>query len=130
MSIYDDFADDALDLLQGFDAASISISRSFGETHDAVTGLDSGGQIQKGRLTCVVLSANSAKTNGFDFDSDFEVLDKTRQRYVVASAKDADFQPEKGDQFGPFDGELWTVVGVNPISPTGTPVVYKFGIQR
>jgi len=76
-----------------------------------------------------VLSSSNSKSS-LDYKQEFETLDATKQRFVIAAAKDANFMPENGDKFGPFDKSIWTVIGVTPTSPTGTDVVYKFGIKR
>lgn len=80
-------------------------------------------------FTCVVLPADKGLAGQFNdsFESLTEIFTKTR--YLVIAAENAPFIPEAGDVFV-FDDYEWLVIGLTPVNPAGTPIVYKVGVRQ
>ncbi len=129
MDFYVQSAATALALIAKF-GGSLPITR-VANTLTAITG-EVTQTTTAGTLTAVVLpakaTANQAVLGSLD-NAVVEALTKGRVRFVLAAASNATFAPD-ADDLVTFESASWRVLGCTPLSPRGTPVIYKLGIMR
>jgi hypothetical protein len=82
----------------------------------------------------VILPTSSAKVRSLggvgDFDEstvDQDLVDSKR-RFGIVKAKDAT-KPNIADLITTADGSQWRVTGVTPVSPAGTDLIYRLGLE-
>tara|TARA_R110000744_G_scaffold143559_2_gene255494 strand:- start:611 stop:1000 length:390 start_codon:yes stop_codon:yes gene_type:complete len=117
----------ALSLITKF-GREVQILRANGRTINKVTGAPSGGSDLTGTIKAAILPASGANIN--DLDGKYtEELVRGNVRFVIAEAVNVPFAPITGDRIK-FDSEEWESIGVTPIAPSGTAVLYKIGIIK
>ena len=95
---------------------------------DPVTGAMSG-DATPGTFTVVGPPVNL--TGASEFDNDLKgdaALVSDDVRLLVVAASNAPFAPAAGDEVA-MDGRTWRVIGVTPVAPDGTPLVYRLGLR-
>lgn len=127
-AFYDRMASTARSMIERF-GRDISISRPVEGTFDAASGVVTPGTANDGTLKGVVLPANTSSKDLFDNLVEDGTMIGKQIRYVVAAAKGAPFEPESNDILS-FDSASWRIVGCTPLSPDGTPLIYKIGAVR
>lgn len=123
MADYDALAATALRLLKA-NGRKMQLKRRTGGTYNAATRSMSGGATAT--YDCWGVTVPVTKADNF-FEPK-EVIEG-RVRAVIIDALTIGTEPLPGDLFL-FDGADWTVVGCTPLSPAGTPVIYKMGVKR
>jgi len=124
---YSASASTALNLISKF-GREVQILRKSGSTINKVTGAATGGADRTGTIKAAILPASGASIN--DLDGKYtEELVRGNVRFVIAEAVNAPFAPITGDRIK-FDAEEWESIGVTPIAPSGTAVLYKIGIIK
>jgi nitrite reductase/ring-hydroxylating ferredoxin subunit len=85
----------------------------------------------KAPATTTLVGVNLPASKGTVQAFDNRILDKTvltKLRFLICAAKGAAFEPESGDLVA-LEGKTWEVVGVTPLAPDGTPILYKLGCK-
>ena len=117
----------ALRLITNF-GRDVKILRSSGGTKNKVTGAITGAADKVGTLKAAILPASAENIN--DLDGKYaEQMIRGNVRFVIAAAINVPYAPRTGDRIK-FDNEEWESVGVTPIEPAGTSVIYKMGIVK
>lgn len=128
MSFYDSMADTALAKIQQF-GREVQISRPTQSSSDPVTGTVVNGAPVTGTLKVLVLPASKGTIEAFDNRLQGGTLIDEKLRFILAAAKGAPFEPASLDELT-FDGQTWQVLGCTPLSPAGTPLLYRIGAMR
>lgn len=81
-------------------------------------------------LKAINLPSTQGRIESFDNKllNDQSLIGK-KVRFYVASAKEATFQPQRGDRLTDVTGE-YTVIGSTPLSPSGDDILYKIAAFR
>jgi hypothetical protein len=125
-TFYDNMAETALSLLSQF-GQSVTIKRET-NTIDPITGVTSTVTVT-GSFTAINPPASGGTVEAFDNRLGGEAaLLYENLRFLIIAASGAPFEPRANDlvQMG---GVWYTVLGMTPISPAGTPLVYKVGMK-
>ncbi len=124
---YPESAKGALRLITRF-GRDVQILRFAGGTQNKATGVISGGADRVGTIKAVILPATRRNINDMDGKYAEEMI-RGNIRFVIAEAVNVPYSPRTGDRLK-FDNEEWESVGVTPIEPAGTAVIYKMGIIK
>lgn len=127
-AFYDRMAQTALTLIRD-KGQTLTMRREAATGSDMVAGTVTTGAPNSGPVEAVVLPASKGTVEAFDnrVQSDSRVL--MRLRFVVMAAKGAPFAPEPGDILE-YEGADWQILGATPVSPAGTPLIYRMGIEK
>lgn len=124
---YASIAKDAADALAEVGVV-VTIARDT-RTTDPVTGAVSGPAPTTGTFTVVNPPAFTGTTKPFDnqYMGDGALITDD-MRFLVVAAHNAPFEPAAGDVVT-MGGRDHKVLGVTPVSPAGTPLVYRLGMR-
>ena len=120
-------AANALNLITKF-GRDVQILRASGRTKNRVTGAATGGSDLTGTIKAAILPATASNIKDLDGKYAEEMI-RGNVRFVIAEAVNVPYVPATGDRLK-FDAEEWESVGVTPINPAGTAVIYKMGIVK
>ena len=117
-------------------ATALRLIRNFGTTltltRNTVTPNGPAGTVSTvtttGSLDAVVLTASKGTVEAFD-DRLREDMIQGKIRFVIAAASTATIVPQANDIVA-IGSDNWRILGMTPLSPAGTPVIYKFGCAR
>lgn len=87
---------------------------SFTETSSTVTG--------------VILPTGTGTLEAFDDTKVAADLVDSKRRFAIIKAKDST-KPKIADTITTADGDRFRVMGVTPVSPGGTAIIYRVGLQ-
>lgn len=102
---------------------SITIKFTSGETFDPATGKTTGGTETSGTFEAAVVPATPDRDGRFFGET---LVRESMRKLVIAPG---DFVPKAG-YTAVFEGAEWTLMGVTPVNPAGTPVVYIAGAKK
>jgi hypothetical protein len=80
-------------------------------------------------INCVVLPASKGSVEAFDVRFERGTMIESRLRSLIIAAGGLEIEPRPGDQVLYFS-ERWTLVGVTPVAPDGTAIIYRATIRR
>ena len=128
MSFYANMADVALAKITQF-GRDLTLTRYGTTSSNPAAGTVVRAVEASGILKALVLPASKCTVEAFDNRlADGSLIDE-KLRYILAAAKGAPFEPKSLDVLT-FDGATWQVLGCTPLSPAGTPLLYKMGVMR
>lgn len=128
MSFYGNLATTAKSLLTEY-GQEMTITRVT-ETADPVTGEISSIVEESGTFQVVNPPASGGTVQAFDERIAGEAgLLYDNIRFVIIAAKDAAFRPKRAD-IATLQGVDYFILGITPVSPDGTDLVYKAGLRR
>lgn len=141
MSFYGNAQATALRLLRRFGRAQQLTLTRVGEggrgAVDPVAGTVAAPSVpQTGLIDCVVLPLSGGQirelTGGLTNADEGYAKDLVHGslRKLIIAAVTAPFAPQAGDTISGLEGVTWTVIGMNPLDPAGTPIIYTVGIGR
>lgn len=126
MSFYGDLAATALRLLT--DKGQSLVIRRIAKTFDPVASETSAATKDTGTIIAVAVPFNTRDKERMD-ERLAEALTKGRLRKLVVAAQGVSYPPLPLDIIT-FESEPWTVAGVTPVNPAGTPIVYHVIIEK
>lgn len=128
MDFYAQAATTVLSLITRF-GATAAIRRP-SKTYNEVTGEITELNTTAGSLKALVLPIASTP-KGIFTEADnklIETLVAGKARFMLAAAKGASFEPVANDVVE-YGGEKFVVLGCTPLSPAGTPLLYKIALE-
>lgn len=128
MTFYANMAEVALAKVTQF-GREITVTRYGSSNSDPAAGTVDKSVEATGTLKVLILPASKGTVEAFDNRLQGGTLIEEKLRYLLAAAKGAPFEPRSLDEVS-FDGIKWKVLGCTPLSPAGTPLLYKMGVMR
>ena len=108
----------------------VTLSKTTPGAYDPVTGEHADSVTVSQSVTAVFLAASKGTVEAFDIKYESNTLIETNLRSMTIAAKGLDWPPEPGHVVE-YQEELWSMIGVTPLNPTGdVPVIYKASIKR
>ena len=127
-AFYAEMQDVVLEQIEQF-GQILDLTRMTTGTVDPVTDTETGGGPETQPIKCLVLPASKGTIEAFDNRVVSDTLIETNLRALKIVAKGLLWAPSPGNTVM-FEGSVWSVLGVTPISPAGIPLLYTATVQR
>ncbi|MEO0497939.1 MAG: hypothetical protein AAF141_11335 [Pseudomonadota bacterium] len=124
MSFYPNLQQTSSRLIKQF-GQSLTVTRGSGP-FDPATGTTNAAAAVTFTINAVVLPASQGTIEAFDNRLTEQYRDKSVRFLNVAADSQ---EPESGDQVA-LDGANWRVLGVTPLNPAGTALLYRMGLVK
>lgn len=125
VAFYERMAATTLRLIAAKGRDDLVLSRSTGTSYDPITDTEVAGAGQTQPLQCIVLPVDGTQADGLEAGT----VIASNMREVKVAASGLTFVPLAGDSIQ-FESSRWVVMGVQPISPAGIPLLYTLAVKR
>lgn len=128
MAFYDDMADLASEMLAEF-GQQLTLKRTIAGEYNPDIGRDNPGIVESQPITAIVRPASQGTVQAFDQKYQAGTLIESNIRALKIATKGLLWPPAPG-HIVILDGEEWKVIGVTPVSPAGTDLLYSASVMR